>query len=142
MNCTKCGHSNPDGSQFCNRCGAQLPKEREKDASYFGVFSPGGYGDGYQTSFGFQPNAEEAMSWQNSPASLSLSTNTNPASKFFLAEVKKVGLLSQDKEAPVSSRWQVLRWWQLVWNGDEWQIGEEVEGPESIGLSPFENLNG
>jgi hypothetical protein len=31
--CTNCGHDNPDGSNFCSRCGAPLPTAARSEAS-------------------------------------------------------------------------------------------------------------
>lgn len=136
MNCMRCGHENPDGANFCNYCGATLEQPTLQGISFYGIFYRGGYGDGYNTSLGFHVTPEGELRLQNSPAMLS---RNRPDEEQFLGEVTEIELYPEDSGTYVSSRWKVLRWWKLTWNGEKWEIAEELmEHPESLGLSNFE----
>ena len=136
MQCPNCDHSNPDGAKFCNECGAHLKPAPLADQHWFGIFQEGGYGDGYYTSFGLETTVEEIMSWQNGAASMSLN---RPEAAHFLAEVTQADLLPTDSASTISERFTVHKWWQLVWNGETWVVGEELsQHPASLGLSPLE----
>lgn len=137
MICPNCNHSNPPESNFCNNCGKEIAVV-EPNILYGIFYKWGGFGDGYNTSFSLEPTIEEALSWQNSAANLSIN---KPDIETFLGEVSRAELLPSDDGLFINLRLQVHNWWKLEWNGKAWIVGEKLtQHPETIGLSPLEKF--
>ncbi len=146
MRCPNCNSDNPSNAKFCNQCGSNLQPTKNDNPDtfvpegppliYFGIFTRGGYGDGYSTSFGFETSPEQALKWLNSPASLSL---FNPNEEYFLGKVSPMSLFPTDPQKMISERFNVHEWYKLIWNDQNWEIGEKLSvQPSTIGLSPLE----
>lgn len=134
MFCSYCETINDEDAHFCKCCGSPFAKE-SGIKEWYGVFYPGGYGDGYYCNFRFEATIEEALEWQNSPAVLSINQIQRDT---FLGKVEEMELVKEDINKPISSRWKVLEWYRLLWNGKQWELGLKEKGPDSIGLSNLE----
>lgn len=141
MNCPYCGDQNPANAKYCVNCGRYIagvvldtPGRRQ-----FGAFSPGGHGDGYYSQTNLEDTQEAVLAFMNRPDMVFLFPD-GPDRQYFLGEVLKEELHPDDSEKSITSRYEVLHWWKLVWSTDHWarEKHETAARPLSIGLSPLE----
>lgn len=132
MLCPKCEHPVTKEANFCSHCGARIEREVAVGDTFYGIFYL--LGESYTTSLELTRTEAEVFLLLNSGQS----STTRSNAKLYLGELQLLDRETHDD--PSITRYKVLDWWIVTWNGMRWVKGMRLHSqPNMILLSSLEH---